>query len=166
MFFLLSLSFSASCFELSRDFSSKHSYLLKTNNLTEQKKNIYGDNNFRSRLLSQYQKWRGTRYHFGGNSFRGIDCSALMQHLFRDTKNLSLPRTTREQILRGRDVMRHALQVGDLVFFRSGPEGRHVGVFIGNHEFIHASSSKGVIISTLKNKYWHSRFMTARRVTA
>ncbi|MBM7355100.1 UNVERIFIED_ORG: lipoprotein Spr [Enterobacter sp. JUb101] len=119
----------------------------------------------RGRILTQYQKWKGTDYKWGGTSHRGVDCSALMQHLFSDAAHLSLPRTTGEQIHRGVQVAEHRLKAGDLIFFQTGPNRRHVGVYIGNRQFIHASTSQGVTVSTLANDYWHSHFITARRIT-
>lgn len=118
----------------------------------------------KTRLLAQYEAWKGTRYHMGGSSHRGVDCSALMQHLFSESMALSLPRTTSEQLQRGKAVSRGELKPGDLVFFRTGRARRHVGVFIGGDEFIHASTSQGVTISSLSNDYWRAHYQTARRV--
>lgn len=72
----------------------------------------------RSRILEQYHHWKGTHYQWGGSTHNGVDCSALMQHLFRDAAQLSLPRTTGEQINRGVKVEELSLKAGDLVFFR------------------------------------------------
>ena len=119
----------------------------------------------RGRILEQYQKWKGTHYAWGGTTRRGVDCSALMQHLFSDAAHLSLPRTTGEQIHRGVQIAQYSLKPGDLIFFQTGPNRRHVGVYIGNSEFIHASTSHGVTVSTLADNYWQSHFITARRVT-
>lgn len=118
----------------------------------------------KTRLLKQYNAWKGTRYHMGGSSHRGVDCSALMQHLFSESMALSLPRTTSEQMHRGKAVTRRELKPGDLVFFQTGRRQRHVGVFIGGDEFIHASTSQGVTISSLNNDYWRSHYQAARRV--
>lgn len=118
----------------------------------------------RSRILDQYQRWKGTHYQWGGTTHRGVDCSALMQHLFSDAAHLYLPRTTSEQIHRGVQVAQYRLKAGDLVFFQTGPNRRHVGVYIGNSQFIHASSSQGVTVSTLTDDYWQERYITARRV--
>jgi cell wall-associated NlpC family hydrolase len=63
----------------------------------------------RSRILDQYQKWKGTQYQWGGTTHRGVDCSALMQHLFSDAAHLNLPRTTSEQIHRGVQVAQYRL---------------------------------------------------------
>lgn len=88
-----------------------------------------------------------------------------MQYLFRDAAHLTLLRTTREQIHRGVKVEEFSLKTGDLVFFQTGEHLRHVGVYIGDNQFIHASSSQGVTVSDLGNVYWQSHFITARRVT-
>ncbi|ELY3466846.1 C40 family peptidase [Cronobacter universalis] len=115
-------------------------------------------------LLSRYAGWKGTRYHLGGTTHRGVDCSALMQHLFAESASVSLPRTTSQQIRKGTAVRKTALQPGDLVFFSTGPRQRHVGVYIGDNQFIHASKEKGVTISSLSNGYWRARYLAARRV--
>lgn len=120
----------------------------------------------KARLLKQYSAWKGTRYHMGGSSHRGVDCSALMQHLFSESTALSLPRTAAEQLRHGKAVSRGELKPGDLVFFKTGRNQRHVGVFIGGDEFIHASTSQGVTISSLSNEYWRAHYQAARRVAA
>ena len=88
----------------------------------------------------------------------------MMQHLFSESMALSLLRTTSEQIHRGKAITRRELKPGDLVFFQTGRRQRHVGVFIGGDEFIHASTSQGVTISSLNNDYWRSHYQAARRV--
>ncbi len=118
----------------------------------------------KSKILDQYSRWKGTHYHFGGHSHRGIDCSALMQVIFRDAVEIQLPRTTGEQIHKGHRVAKSGLKPGDLVFFKMSSESRHVGVYVGNNEFIHASKIKGVTISNLENRYWLSHYETSRRI--
>lgn len=117
----------------------------------------------REALLAQHQRWAGTPYRIGGTTERGIDCSALVRNVYRDTFNLELPRSTRGQIHEGRPIDRQELQAGDLVFF--SPPGRynHVGIYVGNGYFLHASTSKGVIISSLDNSYWRRYYWQARR---
>jgi lipoprotein Spr len=90
--------------------------------------------------------------------------AGLMQHIFSDAAHLELPRTTSEQIHRGVQVDQYRLKAGDLVFFQTGPNRKHVGVYIGDSLFIHASSSECVTVSTLTDNYWQEHFITARRV--
>ncbi|XGA81730.1 NlpC/P60 family protein [Halomonas sp. CH40] len=117
----------------------------------------------RQALLAQHQRWVGTPYRLGGTNERGIDCSALIQNVYRDTFNMQLPRTTRQQVKQGRPVDRSELQPGDLVFFNPPGVGRHAGIYIGSGRFMHASSSKGVMISRLDNSYWQRYYWQSRR---
>lgn len=118
----------------------------------------------KTKLLEQYSKWKGTRYHFGGHSRYGIDCSALMQEIFQGSMRMNLPRTTGEQIHNGFRITQHELKPGDLVFFQTTPGTRHVGVYVGDNEFIHASKRAGVTVSSLDNDYWQAHYETARRI--
>ncbi|OTA16186.1 lipoprotein [Xenorhabdus vietnamensis] len=118
----------------------------------------------KSKILNQYADWKGVVYRFGGNSKRGIDCSAFVQRTFHDQFGLELPRSTLEQQNLGQTISRSKLQVGDLVLFKTGVRMRHVGIYIGNNQFVHASTSNGVIVSKLTDTYWNKRFYSARRV--
>ncbi|HEY2451100.1 MAG TPA: NlpC/P60 family protein [Scandinavium sp.] len=126
------------------------------------------EDEIRKKILSQYSRWQGVKYQFGGTSIKGIDCSSLMQQIFHsafsETPRNRLPRTTSEQIKQGVQASVVELKPGDLLFFQMSPNERHVGVYIGDAQFVHASTSKGVMISDLKNDYWKLRFKTARRV--
>ncbi|MGP9767120.1 C40 family peptidase [Halomonas sp. AOP13-D3-9] len=117
----------------------------------------------RKALLAQHQRWAGTPYRIGGTSERGIDCSALVRNIYRDTFNLELPRSTRGQVHEGRPIDRQELQAGDLVFFQPPGRYNHVGIYVGNGYFLHASTSKGVIISSLDNSYWQRYYWQSRR---
>ncbi|OZT73767.1 C40 family peptidase [Vreelandella boliviensis] len=117
----------------------------------------------REALLAQHQRWAGTPYRIGGTSERGIDCSALVRNVYRDTFNLELPRSTRGQVHEGRSIDRQELQAGDLVFFRPPGRYNHVGIYVGDGYFLHASTSKGVIISSLDNSYWQRYYWQSRR---
>ncbi|TNV11480.1 glycoside hydrolase [Buttiauxella sp. B2] len=118
----------------------------------------------KSALLNQYSKWKKTRYKLGGTTRHGVDCSALMQNIFIDALNKKLPRTTFQQIKKGIHINKGNLKPGDLVFFKTGSNHRHVGVYLGNSQFIHASTSQGVTISSLTNQYWVQHYETARRL--
>lgn len=114
-------------------------------------------------LMAEYDTWEGTPYRFGGESSSGIDCSALVQQIFRDSFNFDLPRTTAGQVLTGRRIEKTALKAGDLVFFRPWRGDRHVGIYLGDGRFMHASSSRGVKISRLDNPYWSRHYWQSRR---
>ncbi|MBP5979010.1 MAG: C40 family peptidase [Halomonas sp.] len=116
----------------------------------------------RQALMEQHQRWAGTPYRIGGTSAGGIDCSALVRNVFRDTFGLELPRSTYDQVHEGRSIDRQELQAGDLVFFRP-PGNNHVGIYVGDGYFLHASTSQGVIISSLDNSYWQRYYWQSRR---
>ncbi|MFJ5460723.1 bifunctional murein DD-endopeptidase/murein LD-carboxypeptidase [Pectobacterium sp. CHL-2024] len=118
----------------------------------------------KSKLLNQYASWKGVRYRLGGDSRRGIDCSAFVQRTFREQFGMDLPRSTYEQQEMGQQIQRSKLRVGDLVLFRAGSTGRHVGIYLGNDQFVHASTSSGVIISKMTEDYWNKRYQEGRRV--
>lgn len=121
------------------------------------------------RTVSFYQRWKGTPYLWGGEDRRGIDCSAFMQKAYRFLYNQKLPRTTREQMQLGSSVAFSRLRKGDLLFFRTGWQSDHVGMYLGHNRFLHAGTSSGVTISSLSPKgatstgYWWSCYRGARR---
>ncbi|TCP18045.1 putative lipoprotein NlpC [Nicoletella semolina] len=117
--------------------------------------------------LSEHQReWKNTRYRLGGNSKRGVDCSAFTQITYRDLFGIKLPRTTVEQAKAGNKVDRKDIRTGDLVFFNTGrgPNGKHVGVYVKNGQFLHASTKGGVIYSDINSPYWSKAFWQARRL--
>ena len=77
---------------------------------------------------------------------------------------MNIPRTTKWQVKIGSFVKRNTLKIADLVFFKTGWDTRHVGIYIGDNRFLHASVSKGVMISSLSNVYWNSKYWQSRRV--
>lgn len=117
-------------------------------------------------LQRHFQSWRGTPYRFGGSSQRGIDCSGFVVVTFRDVFGLQLPRTTDLLSRTGRSIPPDQLSSGDLVFFRTGRAQKHVGIYIGNGKFMHASSSRGVTASSLHSPYWSKAFRQSRRIIA
>lgn len=121
-------------------------------------------NQIQATLRRAYREWKGTPYEWGGELSSGVDCSAFMQIVFNRYFGVELPRVTSQQIYEGTEVSRKNLKPGDLVFFKTGRNTLHVGVLLEGHKFIHASTSQGVTISSLKNYYWRSRFLTAKRV--
>lgn len=112
-------------------------------------------------LAMVYNEWAGTRYRMGGSSKKGIDCSAFMQTTFSQAFGIELPRSTAEQRHLGRKINKNELKKGDLVFFR---HNNHVGIYVGNNQFMHASTSQGVTISSLNEDYWARTYTQSRRI--
>lgn len=123
-------------------------------------------NGIAGRLEQQVARWRGTPYRYGGLSRSGIDCSGFVLLTYRRTFGVELPRTTESQALVGTAVARGELRTGDLVFFRTGAKQRHVGIVTRGKRFVHASTSRGVTVSRLDNRYWRRHFWKATRPLA
>jgi len=115
-------------------------------------------------LRQHYLDWRGTRYRPGGSSRTGVDCSGFTALTFRDLYGIELPRTAREQAMQGMPVDREGLLPGDLVFFKRQNGGDHVGIYLGNGKFMHASTHDGVIISNIYSSYWRDKFWKGSRL--
>lgn len=122
------------------------------------------DKKINNNLYSFYKEWSGVRYKYGGNSKNGIDCSALIQKAYKKKFNISLPRTTILQSKVGKEVSKTELSSGDLIFFKTGRNSRHVGIYIENGKFIHASTKKGVTISKLDNVYFAKHYWKSQRI--
>lgn len=116
-------------------------------------------------LLELMDKWWGTRYCIGGSTMNCIDCSAFTQVIMKEIYNVQLPRTSQEQFNIMQPIPIDELQEGDLVFFNTGGRGiSHVGVYVQNNKFLHASTSQGVTISDLNDKYWNPKFRGGGRM--
>lgn len=116
------------------------------------------------KLLGAMEDWYGTRYRLGGTDKNGIDCSAFVQTFLASLYGVSTARTCREQYAETRRIKKSNLQEGDLVFFKTrGKSISHVGVYLRNNKFIHASTSSGVMISDLNEGYFSSRYAGAGR---
>ena len=115
-------------------------------------------------LLKSFNVWKGTKYQLGGDSKNGIDCSALTRRIYRDVFKYELPRVSTDQAKVGRRISINNLKAGDILFFR--PEGRtnHTAVYLGNSVFLNASSSQGVVLSSLESNYWGKYFQYGVRV--
>lgn len=117
-------------------------------------------------LYQRHQQWHGTPYLLGGLSDQGIDCSGFVQLTFIDEFGVQLPRTTTAQSRQGYPIPKQQLRAGDLVFFDITDQGKlqHVGIYLEQNKFLHASTSKGVIISDITAPYWHDNYWQAIRV--
>ena len=115
-----------------------------------------------ARVVNDYL---GVPFKLGGDDHRGIDCSNLVRNLYRDYDGTRLPASTRSLYRLPHAVRRSELAVGDLVFFRfNGARVSHVGIYLGDGQFVHASESRGVIISSLDDPVYRDRYVGARRV--
>ena len=118
-----------------------------------------------SSLLNAVDEWYGVRYRTGGNTKSGVDCSGFTVAVYAAVYGLALPRVSRDQYRMSRKISTTELQEGDLVFFNTNGSGvSHVGVYLGNNKFIHASVSRGVMVSGLFEPYYIQRFIGAGRI--
>lgn len=125
---------------------------------------VWNNHSIRDRLYQQQREWQGTRYQYGGLSKQGVDCSGLVYLTYLNKLGTAIPRTTASQITTGQPVATSNLKAGDLVFFKTSSKVRHVGIYIEDGKFLHASTSKGVMVSRLTDYYWKDKFWLARRV--
>ena len=117
-----------------------------------------------NRLIEVMDHWWGTHYCMGGNNESCIDCSGFTQIFLRDVFDLKIPRVASEQYKSSAHIEESKLQEGDLVFFKTSGRGiSHVGVYLCNNKFVHASVSSGVIISSLNEDYWNKKYVAAGR---
>jgi len=139
--------------EKASSLQSKYAHLLNTE--AEQVQNMP--------LYQSIDEWYGTPYKYGGSTKNGIDCSAFVQTIFASAFAISLPRTAREQYGVTRHISRTELQEGDLLFFNTQGGISHVGIYLQNNKFVHASVT-GVTISDMFEPYYVRHFVAAGRV--
>ena len=126
---------------------------------------LNGASGNRSKIVAEAKKHLGVPYVWGGSTPSGFDCSGFVQYVLKQC-GISVPRTTELQAQVGQEIRKSELRPGDLVFlqntYRAGIS--HVGIYIGNDQMIHASSSKGVTISQLSSSYYLQHYHSARRL--
>ena len=123
-----------------------------------------GFNNISRRIISDAMQYIGVPYVFGGTTPYGFDCSGYVKYVFAQA-GISLPRTADAQYEVGTPISSAELIPGDVVFFTTYTYGAsHVGIYVGDGNFIHASSSSGVTISSLSSAYWSSHYIGSRRI--
>ncbi len=121
----------------------------------------------KEKMLMDIIKYLNTPYKFGGNSKNGIDCSAFTQRIYSDCVSIPLLRTAQDQYNEGIPIENvGGLKFGDLIFFdtRRNIKPGHVGIYLGDNLFAHASSKQGVTVSSLTSDYYSKRFMGGRRI--
>lgn len=115
------------------------------------------------RMQGEIESWMGTPYVYGGVTKSGVDCSAFTQAVFRSV-GIEIPRRASRQSAAAATVSRSNLKYGDLIFFNTSGSGiSHCGIYLGNGEFVHASSSRGVVRDILSHPYYSARYVTAGR---
>ena len=117
-----------------------------------------------TKMFEFIDDWYGTPYRLGGTTKKGVDCSAFSQFLFASVYGLSIPRTAREQYNLTNRISRTELREGDLIFFNTHGGISHVGVYLQNNKFVHASTSGGVMISDIFDEYWARKFVGVGRL--
>jgi len=117
------------------------------------------------KMMDVILSYLGTPYVYGGDSKSGIDCSAFTGAVYDQSVNMKLPRTAADQVKVGEPVSFDDLKFGDLMFFNTtGANPSHVGIYIGDDLFAHASEAFGVTISSIESSYYKKRYTEARRV--
>jgi cell wall-associated NlpC family hydrolase len=125
----------------------------------------YIENITNTNLFLKIDEWWGTSYCMGGTTKNCVDCSGFTGNVMRDVYKINLPRTAAEQHNATDKVTKENLKEGDLVFFKT-KRGyiNHVGIYLCNNKFVHASTSNGVMISDLNEHYWQGKFAGGGRV--
>lgn len=121
----------------------------------------------REKILIEIITYLETPYQYGGNTRNGIDCSAFTRTVFERAIGKTLPRTTSEQFVLGNEINgKNSLEFGDLIFFNTSSRSYpgHVGIYIGENMFAHASRSLGVTISSLESSYYANRYICGKRI--
>ena len=108
--------------------------------------------------------WIGTKYQYGQASKSGTDCSGYVMNIYKEKTGVSLPHSSTAMYGMGKKIDKDELKAGDLVFFGGGSGVDHVGLYLSDGNFTHASTSKGVMISPLSDPYWQPRYKGARRI--
>ncbi len=128
-------------------------------------KNAAISNLDQAKIMREISKMMGVSYKLGGMDDEGIDCSAYTMSVYKNAKGILLPRSSAEQYKIGDAVELPDLKFGDLVFFNTtGEQASHVGIYLGDDLFAHASVSLGVTISSLESFYYKKRYEGARRI--
>jgi hypothetical protein len=120
-------------------------------------------------LYKFIENWWGTPYKMGGTTKQGIDCSGFVSQLFSSVYGMNVPRNSSAQQQFAVPINKNQIQEGDLVFFNTNRRKKrdyvsHVGIYLHNNKFVHASTSSGVMISDLTESYWEKHFVDTRRV--
>ncbi len=120
------------------------------------------------RIVEEALTWLGTPYRYGGSDYSGTDCSGLTMKVYFKALGLSIPRNSAQQQKFCQSIKKGALTTGDLLFFATGKDKKkvsHVGLYLGDGQFIHASASRGVIISNVNERYYTTNYHSSGHVS-
>lgn len=165
--FILLLVISTACTPLPHRSTQKPHHAPRYTQVPEQPRYMPPPDNYspaiqtRQSIVKLAYQQLGTRYKYGGSSPRaGFDCSGLMSYLHKKGAGVNIPRTAAQQGNKSHTVQYANLQPGDMLFFKTGSKTNHVGLYIGNRQFIHAPNRRSKVkITPMDNSYWHSKFI-------
>jgi len=165
---LILITFLSACSQVSQrsNGSSSHNYSNSSQQHTQrsqlpQRPSVISNNPSRNLMVKIARSTIGTPYKWGGNNpQQGFDCSGLMTYIHKNALGKRIPRTAAQQRDSSRTINYDQLQPGDMLFFKTSAKSNHVGIYVGNRQFIHApSGGKLVKISSMDSSYWYKRFV-------
>lgn len=130
-------------------------------------KNTSKEDDKNMRLYAECSLWMGTKYKYGGLTKRGVDCSGLVFNVYKNVYKKTIPRSTKDLSAKSKKISKGSLYAGDLVFFATTGNKKkvsHVGIYLKDGYFIHASSSRGVVVSHLDENYYKKAWVKAGRI--
>ncbi len=117
------------------------------------------------KLIECLTEWIGVPYKYGGNTKQGTDCSGMVLSVYKEAYNINMYRSSADQLKNVKQIEKSELKAGDLVFFKiTGEKVSHVGIYLGENKFIHASTKRGVVVNSLDEDYYKKYYFTSGRV--
>ncbi|NDV68400.1 C40 family peptidase [Dysgonomonas sp. 25] len=130
-------------------------------------KNTNKDDDKNMKLYAECSLWMGVKYRYGGTTKRGVDCSGLALNIYKNAYGKSIPRSTTDLSAKVKTISKGSLYAGDLVFFATTNNKKkptHVGIYLKDGYFIHASTSRGVVVNHLDENYYKKNWLKAGRI--
>lgn len=162
---MVALASCGSAHKMNKSPGNDHEFILSHLKRPDYKGNLSGR---QKHLINEAYSWEGTPYQYGGNEkHHGVDCSGLVLRVYEKVTGIKLPRSSREQAEFCNKIKRSQVRPGDLVFFATGKDPErisHVGMMVDDDLFIHASTSKGVCVSSVSTPYYQKTFMMYGRI--
>lgn len=137
--------------------------LFPSDTIKEFKLDSINYSSFKEILELQFEKYDHVRYRYGGRNEKGFDCSGFVTTVYQNLFEMKLPRSSRDMVSVGEDILKSDLQIGDLIIFKP-PGYSHVGIYLGDGVFMHSSTKEGVSKSSIDSTYWKKYYRTSRRV--